>query len=110
MPTVFSARAPALAAVFLLITGAVARADKIDGDWCNGEGGHFSIQGPHITTESGRALEGHYYRHAFSYTIPAPEAGAGQDVQMVLRDETTVDLRVGPAGEFETWRRCDVTS
>jgi len=102
----------ALAASILVAAAGGARADKIDGDWCNGEGGHFSIEGPRITTDGGRTIEGRYYRHAFAYTIPAPEAGAGEDVQMILQDETTIVLRIGSAASAatETWRRCDATS
>lgn len=105
MPIAVSARA----AVLLVTASVSARADAIDGDWRHGEGGHFSIQRPHITTDGGRTLEGRSYGQAFSYVVPAPEAGAGEDVRMILRDETTIDLRLGSAADAqtETWKRCD---
>jgi hypothetical protein len=108
MSIALSASGPALAAVLLLMAAGAARADTIDGNWCNGEGGHFSIQGPHITTDTGRTLDGRYYGHAFSYVIPTPEADAGESVQMVLLDDTTLDLHIGSGADAqsETWRRC----
>jgi hypothetical protein len=37
-----------------------------------------------IVTTEGRKTEGSYSRHAFSYTIPAPDPSAGAQVFMVL--------------------------
>ena len=84
---------------------ATARADVIDGTWCNGEGRHFTIKGPMIVTTEGT-------RHAFSYTIPAPDPSVGTQVFMVLINEMTVRLRLGADASVpvETWKRCDVTS
>ena len=84
---------------------ATARADVIDGTWCNGEGRHFTIKGPKIVTTEGTKTEGNYSRHAFSYTILA-------QVFMVLVNEMTVRLRLGADATVpvETWKRCDVTS
>ena len=89
-----------------------AFADKIDGDWCAGDGRHFSIEGPTIVTEEGLRLQGRYTRHAYSYTIPEPSRSAGQQVSMLLLNETTLNLWVGAPGAtpIEVWRRCDVTS
>ena len=91
---------------------ATARADVIDGTWCNGEGRHFTIKGPKIVTTEGTKTEGNYSRHAFSYTIPAPDPSAGVQVFMVLINEMTVRLRLGADASVpvETWKRCDVTS
>ena len=91
---------------------ATARADVIDGTWCNGEGRYFTIKGPMIVTTEGTKTEGNYSRHAFSYTIPAPDPSAGAQVLMVLINEMTVRLRLGADASVpaETWKRCDVTS
>ena len=91
---------------------ATARADVIDGTWCNGEGRYFTIKGPVIATTEGTKTEGNYSRHAFSYTIPAPDPSAGAQVFMVLINEMTVRLRLGADASVpvETWKRCDVTS
>jgi hypothetical protein len=91
---------------------ATARADVIDGNWCNGEGRYFTIKGPTIVTTEGTKIEGNYSRHAFSYTIPAPDPSAGAQVFMVLINEMTVRLRLGAdaSAPVETWKRCDVTS
>jgi hypothetical protein len=102
------------AVVVVLIIGSlsVARADVIDGNWCSGDGRHFSIAGPTIVTAEGVKTQGNYSRHAFSYTIPAPGPSAGAEVFMILLNEVTVRLRVGadPAAPTEIWKRCDVTS
>ena len=89
-----------------------AKADVIDGNWCDGQGRHFTIKGPTIITTGGVKTEGSYSRHAFSYTIPAPDPAAGAQVFMALINEMTVRLRVGadPSAPVETWKRCDVTS
>jgi hypothetical protein len=99
--------------VALLIGSAgAASADVIDGNWCSGDGRHFSITGPTIVTTQGVKTQGKYSRHAFSYTIPAPDPSAGAEVFMILLNEVTVRLRVGtdPATPTEIWKRCDVTS
>ena len=82
-----------------------AWADKIDGDWCFDDGRHMSIDGPRIVTPLGTHTQGNYFRHSFSYVVPAPEPAAGQTVQMLLLNENTVDLSLG-GGETETWHRC----
>jgi|SRR6185369_9741901 len=99
------------ALVAVLLTGSVgpALADAIDGNWCHTDGRRFSIRGPEIVTPGGKQMEGQYSRHFFNYTVPAPEAGAGQTVFMTLANENTVYLRVGEAAAGkpqETWIRC----
>jgi hypothetical protein len=97
----------------LLISGVgAARADVIDGNWCNSDGRHFSIRGATIITTEGTKAEGNYSRHAFSYTIPSPDPSAGAQVFMLLVNESTVRLRIGadPTAPTQIWRRCDVTS
>jgi hypothetical protein len=101
-----------IAAASIISSIATARADVIDGTWCNGEGRYFTIKGPRIVTTDGTKTEGNYSRHAFSYTIPAPDPSAGAQVFMVLINETTVRLRLGGDASVpvETWKRCSVTS
>ena len=98
--------------VTLAIVPFTAHADVIDGNWCSGDGRHFSITGPTIFTPDGTKTAGSYSRHAFSYTIPAPDPSAGAHVFMILLNEVTVRLKIGkdPATPTEIWKRCDVTS
>jgi len=94
---------PALA---LTLLAGPAFADSIDGAWCK-DGRRFSIRGPEIVTPGGKKMEGNYGRHSFSYTAPAPEAGAGQAIMMTLVNENTVHLVLGEAAATpETWVRC----
>ena len=98
------------AAMALLLATAPARADAIDGNWCNAAK-HLSIQGPNIVTPGGARLKGEYDRHAFTYVAPPKEPAAGQKINMILVDEDTVYLRAGEKpgfgpGEAEVWRRC----
>jgi cellulase/cellobiase CelA1 len=86
----------------------VVHADAIDGNWCDPQGRSFSINGPHIITPAGSALEGDYSRHAFAYITPPGEETAGTTVRMQLLNEETVRILSGLAPEI--WRRCDVTS
>lgn len=88
-----------------------ARADAIDGTWCAVDGRIMEIHGPAITTPGGIETIGSYSRHAFSYEIPAGEAGAGATVSMSLMSEDIVHLTVGDRpGEPEVWQRCETTS
>jgi hypothetical protein len=85
-------------------------ADAIDGHWCFADGRTFSIDGSRIVTPAGTRTTGDYDRHAFSYTVPAGEAGSGSAISMDLVDDDTIHLQAGP-GAVQTWRRCsDVTS
>jgi hypothetical protein len=97
-----------LAAVAALLPASQARADAIDGDWCLADGRHFSIRGPEIVTPGGNRMEGDYDRHAFSYTVPEDEPGAGAIVFMTLVDEDTIHLRQGARSTdpAQIWRRC----
>lgn len=89
-----------------LLSAAPARADAIDGDWCQGAGRTLQIQGPQIITPEGRKLQGRYGRHDFSYTE------SGSVVQMTLLNEQTMTLRrAADPGALaqaaaETWKRC----
>lgn len=84
-----------------------AWADAIDGHWCHKDGRRFSIRGPEIITPGGKAMEGDYSRHWFSYVVPMPEPGSGQTIFMTLLNENTVQTRVGEtASAQEIWIRC----
>jgi hypothetical protein len=101
------AKALAIASVLFAVAGTeAARADAIDGDWCYRDGRRLSIAGAQIVTPGGKRLTGNYSRHAFSYTAPANEPGAGATINMTLIDEGTVHLRQGAAAETQVWRRC----
>lgn len=97
-----------IAALALGMLATAASADAIDGNWCHSDGRHIAIRGPAIVTPGGKQMEGNYSRHWFSYTVPAPEPGAGQTVFMTLANENTVYLRLGEAADRpqETWVRC----
>lgn len=105
---------PVLAAtvVGVLLQAAPARADAIDGNWCSAEGRHMSIEGPAIVTPAGTATVGDYRRHSFSYVVPASEAGAGETVLMILRNENTVNLAQAAdaasaaKAPMQVWHRC----
>ena len=68
----------AVAALLFLAAGiGSARADVIDGEWCDDMGHHFTISGPEIVTPEGTRTTGHYSRHAFSYADPLSSAPDG---------------------------------
>ena len=96
-----------LAAICLAGLAGPAFADAIDGNWCHNDGRRFSIRGPEIITPGGRATEGNYSRHWFSYVVPTPEVGAGETIFMTLLNENTVQTRRGEtASTQEIWIRC----
>jgi len=98
------------AGVILASVSAPALADAIDGNWCHQDGRRFSIRGTDIVTPGGKAMQGNYSRHYYSYVPPAPERGAGQPVNMTLVNENTVHLQYGEAsGAAEVWLRCSQT-
>ncbi len=107
-------RSLAVFAVCLLWTGS-ACADAIDGNWCR-QGESFTIEANAIITPGGRRTVGDYRRHTFSYVVPAPDAGAGNTIEMVLVHDNLVHLleRSGasgaPTGPVENWRRCRAIS
>jgi hypothetical protein len=97
----------AAAGVALCLAATPARADAIDGDWCNGAGKQMTIRGPEIVTPGGTKMQGDYSRHGFSYVVPAGEPGAGEPVLMILRNEFLVHLRQGADdAPWQEWRRC----
>ena len=102
-----------LALIVLFAWVGLAYADAIDGSWCNGAGGHVSIDGPKITLSSKTTIDGQYKRHEFLYKVPAGEADAGKLIYMQLLDEEDMQSFViedGKPGAQENWKRCAVTS
>lgn len=95
-----------LAPLLLLASNAAVLADAIDGNWCHNDGRRFTIRGPDIVTPGGKAMQGNYERHYFSYVVPAPEPNSGKTIFMTLRGENNVSLRVGESGGEEAWVRC----
>lgn len=94
-------------AVFMAMLSSPASADAIDGNWCHNDGRRFSIRGTEIVTPGGKAMEGNYSRHWFSYVVPPPEPGTGQTIYMTLLNENTVHLQLGEVSTPpETWIRC----
>ena len=85
-----------------------ARADAIDGMWCEGSRS-MRIDGPRIVTPGGTSMTGDYDRHGFRYVIPPGEDGAGKTVNMILLGEYDLDVTVGE-GATRRWRRCKLTS
>ena len=92
----------------LALVAGPAFADAIDGNWCHADGRRFTIRGPDIVTPGGKAMQGDYSRHFFSYSAPVAEQGAGSPIFMTLMGENTVHWRYGalPAASAETWVRC----
>jgi hypothetical protein len=85
----------------------LARADVIDGDWCNADGKQMTIRGPEIVTPGGKQTRGDYTRHSFSYVIPAGEPGAGETVSIILRNELLAHARQDKTdAPWQEWRRC----
>jgi hypothetical protein len=85
----------------------LARADAIDGDWCRQDGKRMKIRGPEIVTPGGNQTRGDYTRHSFSYLIPAGEAGAGENVSIILLSEYLAHARQGSdTAPVQVWNRC----
>ena len=79
----------------LLTSVHISLADVIDGDWCRADGKRMKIHGPEIVTPGGNQTRGDYTRHSFSYVIPAGEAGAGENVSIILLSEYLAHARQG---------------
>ena len=102
--------------IFILLVALIAlpnlaKADAIDGDWCDNQNAHLQIKGPQITTSAGTVLQGQYRRHEFSYQVPAGEADAGKHIYMKLRGEDDMTSYViendAPVSPHD-WTRCAV--
>jgi hypothetical protein len=106
-------RPVSFATCLLLASACVARADAIDGEWCqDGSARHFTIKGPDIVTPGGASLKGNYSRHAFTYTAPSTESSGGTEIGMRLMNEFTLHLQEGadPSGPVQIWKRCQPIS
>ena len=102
----------AVATVTMLAGASIAQADAIDGDWCFAAQ-NLNIQGARIRTPAGTEMAGDYTRHAFTYTVPASELGAGTTVAMQLLSEETMALTRASgtaAAQPEVWKRCKPVS
>lgn len=88
-----------------LLAHTPAQADAIDGNWCLIDGKRMSINGPAIVTPGGTETTGIYDRHAFSYTVPAADAGAGNIIAMRLISDNVLHLSM-EAQPIEVWNRC----
>ena len=95
-----------LALVSGLCAAGPALADAIDGDWCSEDRKRMSIQGPAIVTPGGHRITGDYSRHAFSYTVPSGEEGAGATINIQLLSEYHAQSRLGNDPKLRDWRRC----
>jgi hypothetical protein len=94
----------------LCMAGTAARADAIDGNWCNSTNNkQMQIVGPMIVTPGGKKMEGRYSRHSFAYTIPDTEAPAGEPASLQLVNENRIAAQFGSA-PVEMWHRCEQTS
>lgn len=88
------------------------KADAIDGDWCFDDGRLMSIARTHVVTPGGNRIRGLYDRHAYAYTVPEGEEGAGATIYMVLANPDTIHLWMDEASAqerkppAEIWRRC----
>ncbi len=97
------------AGTILGLTVLTVRADAIDGSWCNAVGDNLQINGPAIVTPGGRSMSGDHSRHAFSYVSPEGEKFQGEKLDMILRSDNLMSMRL-PDGKMQQWRRCEVVS
>ena len=104
----FLAALTASASFAMLLTSVhISLADVIDGDWCRADGKRMKIRGPEIVTPGGNQTRGDYTRHSFSYVIPAGEAGAGENVSIILLSEYLAHARQGSdTAPVQVWNRC----
>lgn len=99
-------RALRAAAILALLAAATpARADRVDGEWCDEKGLRVLIQGDTITTPAGATVKGSNRRHVFSYDAPAGEALAGHVRFQQFNDDQMRSTSDDSAAERD-WRRC----
>lgn len=104
-------RALALGGLVLCMTVPAASADAIDGEWCNTDGKHITINGPDITLPDGAKLQGNYTRHSFAYTVPESQPAAGTPMIMTLVNENLAVAKAYRGGILPmTWKRCERVS
>ena len=108
MRTIFS---PLILAAAII--AALLLPDRIDGNRCDTDRRHMSIEGPAIVTPGGASMTGDYDRHGFRYVVPAGEADVGAQVDMIQHDDDTIEVTTSPPsgpGRTEIWKRCDLTT
>lgn len=88
-----------------LAVAAPARADRVDGEWCDAKGLRVLIQGDAITTPGGARLSGQNRRHVFTYDAPSGEALAGH-VRFQQENDDLMRSTSEDAGGAREWRRC----
>lgn len=101
------------ALVFLVLFAGFARADAIDGDWCNQDGSQIFIAGDSIRLTDGTTLTGTYTRHQFSYVAPKGDTEAGKVILFVQRSEEEMRRVRDPQAmpeHADIWQRCRNTS
>ena len=101
-------------ALFLAVLSiGVARADAIDGDWCNQDGSQIFIDGNSIRLTDGTVVTGTYTRHKFSYVAPPGDSEAGKEILFVQRSEEEMRRVRDPQAmpeHADIWQRCRNTS
>ncbi|MBT6095932.1 MAG: hypothetical protein HOH04_13695 [Rhodospirillaceae bacterium] len=91
----------------LVSATAPARADQIDGHWCQGLK-HLYIDGPKIVTPGGKEIAGEYDRHGFKYVAPAGDVDAGATVVMRQAHDELMHLQSSAKpGDTQEWIRCN---
>ncbi len=101
-----------LLALCFALAAVPAMADSIDGIWCGTQGQRMEIRGNTLITPRGVTTQGDYSRHAFRYTVPQGEEGAGAQKYLRLRGETLVhefpadNLNAEPV----VWNKCELRS
>ena len=101
------------ALVYAAFSMGVARADAIDGDWCNQDGSQIFIDGNSIRLTDGTVVTGTYSRHKFSYVAPPGDFEAGKEILFVQRSEEEMRRVRDPQAmpeHADIWQRCRNTS
>lgn len=101
------------ALVFFFLALGTAKADAIDGDWCNQDGSNIFIEGPSIRLSDGTVVMGNNTRHAFSYVAPQGDFEAGREIYFRQRSEEEMRRVRDPQAmpeHADIWQRCRNTS
>jgi hypothetical protein len=88
-----------------LLFSIAAKADAIDGDWCDKGGRFMSVDGPKVLTPGGNSITAEYDRHAITYTAPRGEKEAGRKIDMRVLDDENAERQVD-GGPLKPWHRC----
>jgi hypothetical protein len=101
------------ALAFVFLASGQARADAIDGDWCNQDGSNIFIEGSSIRLSDGTVVTGNNTRHAFSYVAPPGDFEAGKEIYFKQRSEEEMRRVRDPQAmpeHADIWQRCRNTS